>query len=107
MKKMLGQGLTKINKSKGVPRGKMVSERRCVGCREMKGKNLLVRVVRSPIDGGFSVDETGKAAGRGAYLCKGSHPCLAAAIKSKAFERSFKSKFSQEIYRELEICLMN
>jgi len=62
----------------------------------MIDKKQLVRIVRTP-EGAFKLDESGKAAGRGAYLCK-TADCLAKAAKSKAFERSFKSKVPQEIY---------
>ena len=42
--------------------------RMCLCCREMKPKRELVRVVLNK-EGQISVDLTGKAAGRGAYLC--------------------------------------
>ena len=42
--------------------------RQCLGCREMKPKRELIRVVRSP-EGEISLDFRGKAPGRGAYLC--------------------------------------
>ena len=48
---------------------KKVPMRMCVGCREMKPKKELIRVVRSP-EGEISLDFRGKAPGRGAYLCK-------------------------------------
>jgi hypothetical protein len=43
--------------------------RTCIACRQERGKRELVRVVRTP-DAGVRVDPTGKAAGRGAYLCR-------------------------------------
>ena len=48
---------------------KHVPQRTCVACRRVKSKRELIRVVRSP-DGKIFVDETGKANGRGAYLCR-------------------------------------
>ena len=48
---------------------KRVPVRMCVGCREMREKREMIRVVRLQ-DGTFCVDETGKRNGRGAYLCK-------------------------------------
>jgi len=68
-------------------KGKKTPLRRCVGCREMKGKTSLIRVVWA--DGDFSVDKPGKAQARGAYICPNSE-CLKKAQKSKGFERSFK-----------------
>ena len=55
---------------------KKIPMRQCVGCREMRPKKELVRVVKSP-EGAISLDFRGKAPGRGAYLCpnsEGSHP---------------------------------
>ena len=64
---------------------KKIPMRQCVGCREMKAKKELVRVVRSP-EGDISLDFRGKAPGRGAYLCPQTD-CLKKAIKSKALDR--------------------
>jgi uncharacterized protein len=49
-------------------RQRHVPERSCVVCRIKKAKRELVRVVLTPT-GSCTVDETGKLAGRGAYLC--------------------------------------
>lgn len=73
--------------------------RQCVGCREMKPKKELIRVVRSP-EGGISLDFRGKAPGRGAYLCHDS-ACLKRAIRSKALERGFETAIPQEVYDSL------
>ena len=93
------------NKTKGVPGSrKKRPQRRCVGCREMKDKTDLVRIVRNADESGFAVDDTGKSAGRGAYICKDA-TCFKKAAKSGGFERSFKQKIPQEIYAELELAL--
>ena len=65
---------------------KHIPERQCLGCREMKPKAELVRVVRSP-EGTVSLDLRGKAPGRGAYICP-SADCLKKAQRSKALSRS-------------------
>lgn len=75
---------------------KRIPMRQCVGCREMKPKKELIRVVRSP-EGGISLDFRGKAPGRGAYVCP-DMACLKRAIKSKALERGFETAIPQEIY---------
>ena len=75
---------------------KKIPMRQCVGCREMKPKKELIRVVRSP-EGGISLDFKGKAPGRGAYVCPDCG-CLKRAIKSKALERGFETQIPQEIY---------
>ena len=75
---------------------KKIPMRQCVGCREMKPKKELIRVVKSP-EGAISLDFRGKAPGRGAYLCPDS-ACLKRAIKSKALERALETASPQEIY---------
>ena len=79
---------------------KKIPMRQCLGCREMKPKQSLVRVVRSP-EGTISLDARGKASGRGAYVCH-SMECLKKARRSKALERSLETAIPDEIYDRLE-----
>jgi len=79
---------------------KKVPMRQCLGCREMKPKKELIRVVRSP-EGEISLDFKGKASGRGAYICP-DPKCLKRAIKVKALEIAFSAQIPQEIYDRLE-----
>ena len=72
----------------------------CVGCGELLPKKELTRVVLSPT-GEISIDPTGKAPGRGAYM-EMKVECLYMAYKSKRLERSLKHKVSQEIYESLK-----
>ena len=78
---------------------KKIPMRQCVGCREMKPKKELVRVVKSP-EGVISMDLKGKSPGRGAYVCP-QETCLQRAIKSKALERAFSTAIPQEVYDRL------
>ena len=78
---------------------KKIPMRQCVGCREMKAKKELVRVVRSP-EGEISLDFRGKAPGRGAYVCPQTER-LKRPIKSKALERGLDCQIPQEIYDQL------
>ena len=78
---------------------KKIPMRQCVGCREMKAKKELGRVVRSP-EGEISLDFRGKAPGRGAYVCPQAE-CLRRAIKSRALERGLDCQIPQEIYDQL------
>ena len=78
---------------------KKIPMRQCLGCREMKPKKELIRVVRSP-EGEISLDFRGKANGRGAYVCPDA-ACLKKAIKSKAIERAFETAIPEEIYAQL------
>lgn len=79
--------------------------RMCLGCHEMKPKAELVRVVKDKENTIF-LDLTGKANGRGAYICK-NVDCLKKARKSKAIERAFSSDVSEEIYDRMEAELKN
>ena len=71
----------------------------CVGCREMKPKKELIRVVRQP-SGQVMLDRTGKAAGRGAYVCPDS-ACLEKARKSRVLERTLEATIEPEVYDQL------
>ena len=75
---------------------KKVPLRQCVGCREMKPKRELIRIVRAP-DGGISLDFKGKKPGRGAYVC-GNAECLKKAKKAKALERAFGVPVPDEVF---------
>ena len=79
---------------------KKIPMRQCLGCREMKPKKELIRVVRSP-EGEISLDFKGKASGRGAYVCPDPR-CLKKAIKARALERAFSAQIPPEIYERLE-----
>ena len=84
---------------------KKVPMRQCLGCREMKPKKELVRVVRSP-EGEVSLDLTGKKPGRGAYVCRNPE-CLAKARKAKRFERAFSCAIPDGVFDKMEEELRN
>ena len=84
--------------------------RMCTGCGEMKPKQELVRVVRSPekqdedgkpLPQEIQLDLTGKKPGRGAYLCR-DQECLKKARKARRLERAFSCKIPDEVYDKLE-----
>ena len=78
---------------------KKIPLRQCLGCREMKPKKELVRVVRSP-EGEISLDLKGKAPGRGAYICP-AIACLEKVQKSKALNRAFETTIPDDVYTAL------
>lgn len=78
---------------------KTVPFRQCIGCREQKPKNELIRVVRSP-EGELSIDLRGKVPGRGAYLCR-SGECLKRAVKSRALERALSVPVPEDVWARL------
>lgn len=79
---------------------KKVPERKCVGCNEHRNKNDLWRVVKTK-DGEVSLDKTGRAAGRGAYICK-DVACLKKAVKAHRLEASFQMQIPKDVYNALE-----
>lgn len=74
--------------------------RMCVGCRQMKPKAELLRVVK-PQAGEAHIDFRGKAPGRGAYVCRDVE-CLRRAKKSRALERALEAAISPEVFSTLE-----
>ena len=74
--------------------------RMCVGCREMKPKAMLLRVVK-PQEGDAHIDRVGKAPGRGAYVCN-SIECLKKAQKTRALERALETKIEEAVFLQLE-----
>ncbi|MBO4479218.1 MAG: YlxR family protein [Clostridia bacterium] len=75
---------------------KQPSMRMCIACKELFNKKDLNRIVRTPA-GDVLFDKTGKAAGRGAYLCN-NPDCLKLCVKNRLLNKSFKTPVSQEAY---------
>lgn len=78
---------------------KKMPQRSCIGCNLKKDKKELIRIVKNK-EGQIQVDPTGKAAGRGAYLCN-SVDCLEMAKKTKRLEKALETTIDEEIYEEL------
>lgn len=72
----------------------------CVGCELLRPKKELLRVVVS-LEGEFSIDKTGKKAGRGAYICP-TGECFEKAYTAKRLERSLKKRVPKEVYDALQ-----
>ena len=79
---------------------KKVPVRMCVACREGKPKKELIRIVKNK-EGVVGVDLTGKAQGRGAYLCPAVE-CLEKAVKSRALQRALECELSEETTAEIK-----
>ena len=73
---------------------KKIPMRRCSGCMESKPKKELIRIVADE-EGNLHPDLTGKANGRGVYLCP-SAACLALAKKKRAISRSLNLNVTEE-----------
>lgn len=78
---------------------KSIPQRTCIGCNEIRSKKELIRIVKNK-EGQIFIDKTGKANGRGAYICDNIE-CLEKAIKTKKLERNFETQISEDIYNEL------
>ena len=78
---------------------KNIPQRTCMGCNCQKDKKELIRIVKNK-EGIISIDKTGKAQGRGAYICNNIE-CLEKAIKTKRLERALGMQISNEIYENL------
>lgn len=78
---------------------KKIPMRMCVGCREMKPKKELIRVVRSP-EGEISIDLKGKKSGRGAYV-RYDASCLKRALKQKQLDRALEVTITEDIAQTL------
>lgn len=75
-------------------RRKHVPLRTCIGCRRVRPKREMIRIIRTP-DRAIEIDETGKKSGRGAYLCP-SRECWEKALKRGALEHALKVKLTDE-----------
>ena len=67
----------------------------------MQPKKQLIRLVRLAADGSVIADRSGKASGRGAYICDGAE-CFAAARKRRALERNLGVADCGAVLAELE-----
>ena len=79
---------------------KKIPMRMCIACREMKPKLEMTRVVKNA-EGEIFADPTGKAAGRGAYICANAE-CLQMLGKKKLLHKAFSVNVSQEVYLGVE-----
>lgn len=84
---------------------KKIPMRQCLGCRTMKPKKELIRIVRAA-DGTLNIDSKGKMPGRGAYLCH-DVVCLEKAVKTKAVDRALEVPMTEEILNNLRSQMEN
>lgn len=82
---------------------KKVPVRLCLGCREPRAKNELLRIVRTA-EGEITLDGRGKLSGRGAYICP-SRACFEKARKSRALERSLEVSIPEDVYDSLSAAI--
>ena len=83
-----------------MPKQKKIPMRMCIACKEMKPKSEMTRVVKTAT-GEISADPTGKAAGRGAYICSNGE-CLKKLTSKKLLNKAFSANVSPDVYRGVE-----
>ena len=78
------------------PRGfpRPVPQRTCIGCRDEAGKRSLVRIVRTA-DQRVTIDSTGRATGRGAYI-HNLPACWEKALKGATINHALKMAPARE-----------
>ena len=81
-------------------KAKKIPVRMCVACHEMKPKKEMLRVVR-PKEGDVFIDLTGKAAGRGAYVCN-DPACIRKLKKGRLLNKVFSAEIPAEVYEKIE-----
>lgn len=87
-------------KTRSSPAARHIPERTCIGCRQVKSKRELVRIVRTA-GAGVVVDEKGKTAGRGAYLCR-TKRCWEQGMKGNRLESVLRAALTREDRERLE-----
>lgn len=75
-------------------------QRMCIACRQMFDKKDLIRVVKNK-EGQIFVDKSGKANGRGAYICS-NKSCFEKLKKQKILNKAFKCMVDEQVYKQLE-----
>ncbi len=75
-------------------RKKKIPMRTCVGCQEKQAKRELVRIVRTP-ENEIKIDPSGKANGRGTYVCP-NRGCLESALKKDQLKKALNCSVTEE-----------
>ncbi len=83
-----------------MPKTKKIPMRMCIACREMKPKMEMTRVVKNA-EGEIFADPTGKAAGRGAYVCS-LEECRKKLGDKKLLHKAFSANVAEEVYFGVE-----
>ena len=71
--------------------------RTCIACRTAKDKKEMLRIVRDT-DGNIKLDFTGKASGRGAYICD-APTFIENCVRQKLSGRVLDAPVSDEVYK--------
>lgn len=83
-----------------MPKQKKIPLRQCVACRELKEKKQMLRLVKNA-EGKIFLDFSGKASGRGAYVCDQSE-CIERLKAKRMIDRAFACKVDDSVYASIE-----
>lgn len=84
---------------------KKIPQRTCLGCKVVRPKKELIRIVRTP-EGEVLVDSTGKRSGRGAYTCA-SMECLEKTFKGSLLAQALEFGLTDDIKESLKIKMLD
>lgn len=79
---------------------KKIPQRQCIACRQLKDKRDMLRIVKNA-EGKIFIDFSGKASGRGAYVCD-NPDCVTKLKKHRLFDKTFSCHVGEEIYAGVE-----
>ena len=83
-----------------MPKQRKIPLRQCIACRELKEKIAMLRVVKNA-DGMIFIDFSGKAAGRGAYICD-NPDCIKKLKAKRLIDKTFSCRVDDKVYASIE-----
>ncbi len=84
-----------------MPTEKKTPLRQCIACRQLMEKRAMLRIVKNG-EGKIFLDFSGKANGRGAYICDNAD-CVAKLRKRRLIDKTFSCRVGDEIYTAIEV----
>lgn len=86
--------------TKPMPKTKKIPLRLCIACRELKPKKDMLRIVKNS-EGKIFLDFSGKASGRGAYICNDEN-CVKKLKKQRLINKVFACEVDESVYVAIE-----
>ena len=83
-----------------MPKTKKIPLRQCIACRELKPKKEMLRIVKNS-EGKILLDFSGKASGRGAYICNDEN-CVKKLKKQRLINKVFACEVDESVYVAIE-----
>lgn len=84
-----------------MPKVRKIPLRQCIACREAKDKREMLRIVKNS-EGAIFLDFSGKANGRGAYICD-KPECVAKLKKGRLIDKTFACRVDESVYTAIEV----